>query len=123
MTAVTVSSSRRSSTRARSAAVSGASLANSSASMICVNRIRSFVLPTVKPEIRKRLTLPHGKLAALRQLQPRQQRDHAMQLVLERRQQPGELDTRYACERVHDQPDLLLQRDRPRGHPVLFRTL
>src|SRR5690606_2379094 len=105
MTAVTVSSSSRSSILARSAAVSGASLANSSASMICVNRIRSFVLPTVEPQFSERLALAHGELPPFRQLETGQQRDHSVQLVLERREQAGELDACHAGERLRDQPD------------------
>src|SRR5688572_33152844 len=123
MMASTVSSSSCSSIRSRSAADSGASLAKSSASIICVNRIRLRVLPPVQPQLCERLALVDADLTTLRQLEARDERHHAVQPIAERLHQPPKLDTGHSRQRLHDERDLLLERYRALPYPVIFRAL
>src|SRR5690606_14564782 len=111
MACSTASSSRSSSARARSAAVSGASDAKSSASMISVVRIRLLSVPPIEPQRREDLALTHREHVLLGELEPGQQGHDGVEPVAERRDEAPELDARHAAQRLHDQPDLLLERD------------
>src|SRR5690606_29345587 len=104
-----------------SAAVSGASLAKRSASTICVGCMDCVSVPSVEPERRERLALPHGEDPALGQLEARHERDDAVHAIPERRDEPAEFDARDPPERVQDEVDLLFDRHQARRDAVLRR--